>query len=519
MFCSKCGSEIKDGSNFCTKCGAKVDVPETNTVNTERINIDAVRIIPNNHDTQSMRGKKGKTGIIALSFVGIAVVAVVVVVIMKFAFGGKVSDDYSGQKESVGNEKADNEKKDDGKKDRGSAKSNKFEYELPESLSDDFFEPRTIEIDGESVELLTQIYRYESGSSYLDMSYTVALYFVRNTTDKTLYYHGEAYAYDENDNELYRSYFNFHAIAPGETVVDSICFNDTVGVAEVKFDNESCTANSGGVSLSKDMDIDAVRTNSGIALSIKNNTSYNASGVTQIIFFDEEGVPIESSQIIHGNGDILAGCEIADTLVINKAYKSAMIFKQVYTHESLNEKEFLDEENALSHHEYYYNGSFGDRECYSVVKNTTSGYISIYGNAIARDSEGNMVHANDSTLEYVAPGEEMVMTYVFGKNIDFDSVDITYLIRGIEDTDRGYNVKDVSIDVTKGENLVSLCCTNNGSVEAKRAMIKSLFFDENGKVIYVGLSGTISIVPGSSQTFELTAPAEYDHVENFFAYY
>lgn len=151
---------------------------------------------------------------------------------------------------------------------------------------------------------------------------------------------------------------------------------------------------------------------------------------------------------------------------------------------------------------YFYVRSGNAGRFFLILENRNEYEISIKGQAIAKDSEGNLLGVEDSSLNVIGVNEQMIMAFWFDKGIVDSEENIEY---SLEVSDQPYwesKLKDVSYTVTTNEDRLIIEITNNGSDDINHYMPYALFF-RNGELISQEYEGYETLTPGKTIYTEL----------------
>jgi hypothetical protein len=166
----------------------------------------------------------------------------------------------------------------------------------------------------------------------------------------------------------------------------------------------------------------------------------------------------------------------------------------------------------------------GSTYYYVVVKNNSELPVGINGNAVAKDSEGNIMGEGSMSISVLGPGETTIEEFLFHDIVDIYEVEY----------ELSYNVTpgyipilgDLDIEYTANSKNVSIAVRNNGEYTARYLKATCLLFDADNNVIrtdygYIGSDFT-SVYPGETvyEQVNMYALEEgYDHAEVYFGGY
>lgn len=164
---------------------------------------------------------------------------------------------------------------------------------------------------------------------------------------------------------------------------------------------------------------------------------------------------------------------------------------------------------------YLYENSIGDTLYFYIVKNNSKAAVMVDGNAIAYDSSGNSIGADQAEIEILGPGETSLMYFYFDsvKGIDKVECSLSY------DTTPYYMpvVNSIRMEQTMNDKNLTVVATNEGNLSAQFVEAYALFFDSSNKLIsydsaYI-TDGDSELKPGATMSAQLDAYNGFDHVE------
>lgn len=129
---------------------------------------------------------------------------------------------------------------------------------------------------------------------------------------------------------------------------------------------------------------------------------------------------------------------------------------------------------------YPYEDSFSSMY-FLVVTNNSKGTVEFSANGIARDANGEMIGADELSIDVLGPGETSIGYFYFSDVKDVASVDYTFEY----DTSSYYYpvISNLSIEQTLNDRNVTVKVTNNGNSCAEFVEAHALFFDSSNNVI------------------------------------
>lgn len=164
--------------------------------------------------------------------------------------------------------------------------------------------------------------------------------------------------------------------------------------------------------------------------------------------------------------------------------------------------------------EYSYENTIGDTLYFLVVKNNSDETVEISVNAVAKDEDGKIIGAADSSENGIASGAEVCLCNYFDGVTAADSFDYTMTVK----KDMYYEavVSDLSIEQSKTNEKVILTCTNNGEKPAEFVEAYALFFNDGKLTDYDSTYITdddFEIKPNATISSELNCYGGYDDVK------
>jgi hypothetical protein len=165
----------------------------------------------------------------------------------------------------------------------------------------------------------------------------------------------------------------------------------------------------------------------------------------------------------------------------------------------------------------------GSTYYYIVIKNNSELPVGIKGNAVAKDSEGNVIGESSMSINVLGPGETTIGEFLFHEIVDI--YDVEYELS--YDVSPRYNpiLGDLDIEYSTNSKNVSIAVKNNGEYAARYLKATCLFFDEDNNVIrtdygYID-SDFVAVYPGETIYDEVNMYAfeGYDHAEVYFGGY
>lgn len=164
--------------------------------------------------------------------------------------------------------------------------------------------------------------------------------------------------------------------------------------------------------------------------------------------------------------------------------------------------------------EYHYINSIGAAQYFLIVKNNSSETIEVNVNATAKDSDGNLIGAKQSSEEAIPSGYEVCIGCYFSDAKNAESFECT--LDAKKDSYHDSAIQDLSFEESRTDKKVIISCTNNGEDAAKFVEATALFF-LNGELVYSDSTyitdDDSEIKPGATIIKEMTSYEEYDDVK------
>jgi hypothetical protein len=153
---------------------------------------------------------------------------------------------------------------------------------------------------------------------------------------------------------------------------------------------------------------------------------------------------------------------------------------------------------------------------YLVITNHSQAAVRISGNATAKDSSGNSIGADSTSVEVLGPEETTITQFFFDEVGDIDKVD--YQLSYDTKTYFYPVLSNLEMKQTMNDKNVTISLTNNGSIAAEFVEAYALFFNADNELIHADLTYLMDsdgeIKPGASRSAQLdNYKGNYDHVE------
>ena len=182
----------------------------------------------------------------------------------------------------------------------------------------------------------------------------------------------------------------------------------------------------------------------------------------------------------------------------------------------VEEKKLSDDDFSVKG--YWYEDSIGDSCYYAIVTNNSTETVEMVINAVAKDSNGNLIGADDGTIDVLGSGETSICELFFDSVSDI--ADIEYSLS--YSTENYYKpvVGGLSSKQTINNENVIVEVTNNNDYPAEFVQAYALFFDASGHLVdsdYTYIIDNENVIkPGVTLTKQLDTYDDFDYVEVYF---
>lgn len=165
--------------------------------------------------------------------------------------------------------------------------------------------------------------------------------------------------------------------------------------------------------------------------------------------------------------------------------------------------------------EYLYENIIGDSLYYVVISNNSSSDVSVSGDALAYDADGNTIGAAKSSIEILGAGEQSICYFYFSDVSDIAKVDCTFTYS--QEVSYKPVIKNIGLEEYINAKNVTVQATNNGEYPAQFLQAYALFFDSNNNLVYASsgyiTDGDAELKPGAVMSSQLQSYKDFDHVE------
>jgi hypothetical protein len=261
-------------------------------------------------------------------------------------------------------------------------------------------------------------------------------------------------------------------------------------------------------------------------ISVTNKGDYPAQYVlAYCLFLDKENnvVKTDWTYVTDGDSEIKPNATISAQL---DNYSGSYDHAEVYfegrgtgesTWSATDKASVADSDFTIK--EYLYDNSYGSTSYYLAITNNSSEIVAIDGNGTAKDSEGNVLGADDISINVLAPGETTIDYFYFSNVSGVASVDYSLSYSTVE----YYSpiIGDLSLDESINNSNVILSVTNNGDVAVEFVQAYAIFLDASDNVVYVEWNYITDddneIKPKATLSSQLDCRKSFDHVEIYLA--
>lgn len=342
-------------------------------------------------------------------------------------------------------------------------------------------------------------------------------YIVKNNSSATVEINGNATAYDSAGSVIGASQRDIDVLGPGETSLMVFYFDSVSGIDKV-----DCALSYDTSPYYKPV-INNIRmeqtiNDKNITIRATNGGEYNAQFVeAYALFFDSDGkvIAYDSKYVTDNDSEIKPGATLSAQLSTYNDFDHVECYLTGRSdgEASVSTSEVSDSDFSVK--EYRYENTIGDSMRFLVIKNNSEKTVGININMTAYDASGNVIGADDGSIDVVGPGEESIATFYFDSVKDIDHVEYTMSY----DTDPYYGsvLSDLEVVQNINDKNVVVTATNKGTEAAKFVEAYALFLDTSGNVVEYGSTyitdGDSEIKPGVTLSKQITSYEAFDTVE------
>lgn len=359
------------------------------------------------------------------------------------------------------------------------------------------------------------------GYQYEDSFSSMYFLIITNNSKAVVSISANGIAKDANGGMIGAADFSIDVIGPGETSIGYFYFDGVKDVNSVDY-SFSYDTNPYYQPVISNLTIDQTLNNSNVTVKVTNTGTTCAEFVAAYaLFFDSNDNLIyhNFSYLTDGDSEIKPGKGISEQLDSYEAYDHVEVYLTGRSTGKTANNSVLSavSDSDFDFTEYLFEDTFSTMY-YVIIKNKASIPVSINANAVAKDSNGNTLGADEMTIDILGPGETSIGYFYFSDVTGVASVeyDTNY------DTDPYYTpvIGNLSSAQTINNENVIIAVTNNGAKAARFVEAYALFFDANNHVVGTSTSYVTDedseIKTGKMLVEQLNAYTTFDHVEVYF---
>jgi hypothetical protein len=336
---------------------------------------------------------------------------------------------------------------------------------------------------------------------------------------------GNGVAKDADGNSVGAGNTSIDILGAGETSICYFYFSNVTNVASVDY-SLSYDTNPYYYPVVGNLSVEQTLNDKNVTVSVTNKGDYPAQYVLAYCLFldkDNNVVKTDWTYVTDGDSEIKPNATISAQL---DNYSGSYDHAEVYfegrgtgesTWSATDKASVADSDFTIK--EYLYDNSYGSTSYYLAITNNSSEIVAIDGNGTAKDSEGNVLGADDISINVLAPGETTIDYFYFSNVSGVASVDYSLSYSTVE----YYSpiIGDLSLDESINNSNVILSVTNNGDVAAEFVQAYAIFLDASDNVVYVDWNYITDddneIKPKATLSSQLDCRKSFDHVEIYLA--
>jgi hypothetical protein len=333
---------------------------------------------------------------------------------------------------------------------------------------------------------------------------------ITNNSTVTVSISGNGIAKDASGNSIGADNMSIDVLGAGETAIGYFYFSGVKDVANVEY-SLSYDTDSYYYPVVGNLSVEQTLNDKNVTVSVTNNGDYPAQFVkAYCLFFDADNniTKTDSTYVTDGDSEIKPGATISVQL---DNYTGDYDHAEVYfegrgdgdsTWVASEKANVTDSDFTVK--EYLYDNSYGSTSYYLAITNNSSEIVAIDGNGTAKDSEGNVLGADNMSIDVLAPGETTIDYFHFSN------------VSGVASY---YSpiIGDLSIDESINNSNVILSITNNGNVAADFVQAYAIFLDSSDNVVSVDscyiTDDDYEIKAGATLSGQLDCRKSFDHVD------
>lgn len=344
-------------------------------------------------------------------------------------------------------------------------------------------------------EFSTEGFLYTSGQT---AEYYV---FVTNNSQATVTVDGNATAKDNSGNAMGLSSASIDVLGPNETSVMVFSFRDIDTPESVDY-SLSYEVSKYYKPVISNLTISQHLNENNVTLLVKNNGEYTADFVqAYVLFCDASGNVVDRkwTYVTNKNSCINPGETIAEQVDCSDTYDSVIVgLKGRSDGNSADTAKQMDA-SVLVTKELKYDSRF-NTIYYIPTYNTSDTALSVWANAVAKDSADNIIGASSTSIEVLGPKETSIGQFSFH---DVGEVDhIEYTLNASTASHFCPVVKHLEVETSLYNNSLMVSITNHGSVAAEFVEAYALIENQSGEIVgsewnYI-IDGNSQIAPGAT---------------------
>ncbi len=410
------------------------------------------------------------------------------------------------ESKSTGNSIIDNSTDDENYDDQQSPIDNNPIVDNPSETTDNSFTADDFETMG---------YLFEN--DYGDSRYFLI---VKNNSNAVVSVEGNATAKDQSGKAIGADNMSIDVLGPGETTIGYFYFDSVTGIDSVDYQLD--------YSLQKyykpviaNLHIEQFSNEKNVTISVTNTGDINAQFVeAYALFFDSHGniVNYESTYVTDNDSEIKCGTTLSAQLdIYGRSYDHVDVY---FTGQSDGSRSEADEKVSVSDFtiEEHKLENYSDTMWFMVIKNNSEYDVMITVNSTAYDQEGNVVGADDTSIDVLGAGQTSLCNFYYDGVDNVDHIQCQWFF----DTDLYYEdvIHNLEVNSTINDKNVIVSVSNHGSFPAEFVEAYALFFDSQGNLVdtdsaFIG-DNDYEIKPDASFTEQLDSYQAFSSVEVYF---
>ena len=359
-------------------------------------------------------------------------------------------------------------------------------------------------------EFSTEGFLYTSGQT---AEYYV---FVTNNSQATVSVNGNATAQDNSGNTMGLSSASIDVLGPNETSVMEFSFRDIDTPKSVDY-SLSYEVSKYYKPVISNLTISQHLNENNVTLLVKNNGEYTAGFVqAYVLFCDASGNVVDRkwTYVTNNSSCINPGETIAVQFDCSDTYNSVIVGLKGRSDGNSADTTKQADASVLVTKELKYDSGF-NTIYYIPAYNTSDTALSVWANAIAKDSANNVIGASSMSIEVLGPKETSIGQFSFHNIGEVDHIEYT-----LNASVASYFcpvVKHLEVEPSLYNNNLMVSITNHGSVAAEFVQAYALIENQDGEVIgsewtYI-IDGNSQIAPGATESEQFNIKQPFDHID------